>query len=122
MKLCKLTVLSYLKWIYVVDFELKCKNGTVRKKFAVQGAEWIRQPQGCDLIRKTIKVGEVLIRANGAERGNSWAAGDLFTENERQVLQANTDSLNEEFGSWSRESLVQTVRSRLLSNLCIDKN
>lgn len=90
--------------IYAVDFELKCKNGTVRKEFVVQGAEWIRQPQGCDLIRKTMRLASVSIRTNGADRGNSWAEDDLFTENEKQVLQANTDSLNEKSGSWSRES------------------
>ena len=94
----------------------------MRKEFAVQGAEWIRQPQSCDLIRKEMTLASVLIRANGADRGNSWAEDDLFTENEKQVLQVNTDSLKEEFGSWSRESLVQTARCRILSNLCIDKN
>ena len=47
-------------WIYAVDLELKCKNGTVRKEFAVQGAEWIRQPQGRDLIHKKMTLANVL--------------------------------------------------------------
>ena len=86
-------------WIYAVDFEMKCKNGTVMNKFAVQGAEWIRQLQGCDPIRKTVTPASALIRAECADRRNSWAEDDLFTENEKQVSQANTDSLNEDFGS-----------------------
>jgi hypothetical protein len=50
-------------------------------------------------------LASVLIRANGADGGNSWAEDDLFTENQKRVLQTKSDSLNEEFGSWESREL-----------------